>query len=167
MTAASGEETPLIMGALTETDARSICAWRYPPPYDVYDYADWDTVVSQGWDLSIPEKRSAEYVGFRGADGLVAFGRLTAVSRFILIGIGLKPDFCGMGLGMQVMRSLIALGHQRYPDHPLALEVRTFNTRAIRCYEKCGFRRVKQYVRNTLTGEDRFYFMVYRSDASI
>jgi len=167
MTDVTAEETSLIMDPLTEIDARNICSWHYPAPYDVYDYADWNTVVSHGWDLSIPEKRSAEYVGFRLRDGLVAFGRLSEAQQYILIGIGLRPDFCGTGLGVPVMRSLIALARERYPSHTPALEVRTFNIRAIRCYEKCGFRRVKQYVRNTLTGEDRFYFMVYKSASSI
>lgn len=156
-----------VPAVLTETDARNICTWRYPPPYDVYDYPDWETVSSSGWDLSLPEKRSAEYVGFRTARGLVAFGRLTLAQKYVLIGIGLRPDHCDRGLGGQVMALLIALAQQRYPDMIIALEVRIFNLRAIRCYEKCGFRRVKQYVRNTLSGEDRFYFMVLRAAPSI
>lgn len=152
----------LTAGVLTETDARNICSWHYPPPYDVYDYADWDTVVRNEWDLSLPEKRSAEYISFRIIDGLVAFGRLTSTQEYVLIGVGLRPDFCGIGLGKRVMASLTALAQDRYPHQIPALEVRTFNIRAIRCYEACGFRKVKQYVRNTLTGEDTFYFMVYR-----
>lgn len=159
---ASGSLKPLVVEMLTETDARSICSWHYPYPYDVYDYADWETVVKEGWDLSIPEKRSAEYVGFKYNNGLVAFGRFSVVPNLILIGIGLRPDYCGQGFGAEVMNALIAIAKKRYPQNVLALEVRTFNTRAIRCYESCGFRKTRRYVRNTLTGEDIFYLMVYR-----
>lgn len=161
MTSLSESWGPMKVGPLTETDARNICAWRYPAPYDVYDYADWETVVRCGWDLGIPEKRSAEYITLRTQNGLVAFGRLTCAQQYVLLGIGLRPDFCGLGVGPVVMETLIQLAKNRYPNLTLALEVRTFNSRAIRCYEKCGFRRVKQYVRNTLSGEDSFYFMVY------
>lgn len=152
----------LVTEAMTETDARNICAWKYPPPYDVYDYADWETVVNSGWDLAIPEKRSAEYISFKYMNGLVAFGRITSTPDYVLIGIGLRPDFCGLGLGKAVMTSLVAAAQARYPHLIPALEVRTFNLRGIRCYEKCGFKRVKRYVRKTLTGEGTFYFMVYR-----
>lgn len=167
MTDQNGQGSALIADALTETEARSICAWQYPAPYDVYSYPDWEIVERQGWDIAIPEKRSAEYIGFRTASGLVAFGRLTLLQKYVLIGIGLRPDSCGRGLGVTVMKSLIAEAQKRHPGQLPALEVRTFNVRAIRCYEKCGFRRVKQYVRNTLTGEDRFYFMVYQPGFSI
>lgn len=41
------------------------------------------------------------------------------------------------------------------------LEVRTWNTRAVRCYEKAGFRVVgKPVKRVTLSGEGTFYHMV-------
>lgn len=146
---------------LTEVDARNICSWRYPPPYDVYDYADWETVVRSGWDLSLPEKRGAEYVGFKLDNELVAFGRICNIKDYILLGIGLRPDYCSRGLGASAMRLLIAAAELRYPGRAIALEVRTFNLRAIRCYEHVGFRRVKTYVRNTLTGEEPFYFMRY------
>lgn len=161
MTAPRVEGYPLLMTPLTENDARCICTWHYPVPYDVYDYSDWDTVAAHGWDISIPEKRSAEYVGFRNREGLAAFGRLSLAHPYILIGIGLRPDLCGQGLGERIMAKLIALVLKRFPHHIPALEVRTFNQRAIRCYESCGFRRVKEYQRDTLSGRDSFFFMRY------
>lgn len=151
----------LTVEALTEEDARKICTWRYPQPYDVYDYADWDTVTSRGWDLSKPEKRADEYIAFKYMNGLVAFGRITEAKEYALIGIGLRPDFCDRGMGTSIMGLLVAMARERYPTCIPALEVRTFNSRAIRCYEKSGFRRHTRYLRNTCTGEAAFYLMVY------
>ena len=34
----------------------------------------------------------------------------------------------------------IVLSQRLYPGKPMYLEVRTWNTRAVRCYEKAGFR---------------------------
>ncbi len=151
----------LTTDSLTETDARRICTWHYPPPYDVYNYADWDTVVNCDWDLSKPEKRATEYIAFKYLNGLMAFGRISCAGEYALIGIGLRPDFCDRGIGPRVMMHLVGLARERHPQLTPALEVRTFNSRAIRCYRKCGFIPHKRYVRNTCTGKDAFYLMVY------
>ena len=40
-------------------------------------------------------------------------------------------------------REMLALAYDisksRYPDKPLYLEVRTWNTRAVKCYQRAGF----------------------------
>lgn len=47
------------------------------------------------------------------------------------------------------------------------LEVRTWNTRAVRCYEKAGFRVVGEPVKRvTLSGEGTFYHMVRQAQGS-
>lgn len=48
-----------------------------------------------------------------------------------------------------------------YPEKPLCLEVRTWNVRAVTCYEKAGFRIDDEpFSRTTLIGEGTFYRMV-------
>lgn len=44
-------------------------------------------------------------------------------------------------------------------DKSIALEVRSFNKRAIICYENFGFVIEKIYFKNTLIGEDEFFYM--------
>lgn len=149
-----------VMGPLTEAEAREVCTWRYPAPYEVYDYADWETVAAAGWHISLPDRREAEYVGFTGGNLLQAYGRITAMEDYALLGIGLRPANCGQGMGAAVMLRLTALAAQRHPALQPALEVRTFNIRAVRCYERCGFRILRRYVRNTHKGPASFYFMV-------
>ena len=52
-----------------------------------------------------------------------------------------------------------------FPGKPLYLEVRTWNTRAVRCYEKAGFRIDGEPVhRTTAAGEGTFYRMVLEAD---
>ncbi len=149
-----------ILGPLTESEALEICGWRYPSPYEAYNYADWETVSAAGWHISLPDRREEEYVGFRCGGVLEAYGRITAMEDYALLGIGLRPENCGQGLGAAVMRRLTALAVQRHPALRPALEVRTFNVRAIRCYERCGFRIQRRYFRNTHKGPAPFFFMV-------
>ena len=57
------------------------------------------------------------------------------------------------------MKLLIEECRNRFPDCLIALEVRCFNTRAIRCYENIGFEIKKKYCKDTLTGNAEFYLM--------
>jgi len=59
------------------------------------------------------------------------------------------------------------LSQRLYPGKPMYLEVRTWNTRAVRCYEKAGFRVVGEPVKRvTHSGEGTFYHMVRQAQGS-
>ena len=52
------------------------------------------------------------------------------------------------------------ISKKRYPNKPLYLEVRTWNTRAIKCYEKAGFQiDGEPYALTTGIGTGMFYRM--------
>lgn len=48
---------------------------------------------------------------------------------------------------------------RRYGQKPLHLEVRTWNKRAIRCYEAEGFKIIATKTQTTLLGTGEFYEM--------
>lgn len=49
-----------------------------------------------------------------------------------------------------------------FPGKPLYLGVRTWNTRAVRCYEKARFHIVGEPIRQTTSaGEGVFYHMIH------
>lgn len=56
----------------------------------------------------------------------------------ILIG---ETEFQGQGLGAESVRLLCGYGFDWLGLHRIELRVYAYNRRAIRCYEKCGFRR--------------------------
>lgn len=75
-------------------------------------------------------------------------------------GIGAAPEHCGKGYGQQMTRRV-----QHLPEpvsgKALYLEVRTWNRRAVRCYEKAGFRIAGEPIRQTTSaGDGIFYHMV-------
>ncbi len=151
-----------ILEALTEDYAREICNWRYEGACSVYNFSDYSIVEQNGWDLAIKGKRESEFVGILHCDELMAYGRLTSSGDKAIIGIGLKPVFCGKGHGKDIMKLLIEECKKRFPGFIITLEVRTFNTRAIKCYLNVGFEIKDKYAKDTPIGNDEFYYMEYR-----
>lgn len=152
-----------VLMTLNEAYAKEICGWKYDGEYSVYNFSDWNVVVENGWDLAIQEKREYEFIAILLDNQLIAYGRLTKNQDKAFIGIGLKPILCGRGLGKNIMKLLIRECNRRFPDSLVALEVRSFNKRAIRCYESIGFKIVNNYSKNTFTGDAEFYYMEYES----
>ncbi len=57
------------------------------------------------------------------------------------------PENRGRGIGTEAIRLLLEFAFQRLNLHRIELEARDYNTRALRCYRKCGFQeegRVRQ-----------------------
>ena len=143
--AGPGPVLPFSVRPLTPEDAIAICHWRYPGQYAFYDYdpGDWRSMLA-------PE---ANYVAVAGADGAVAgfltFGANARVSgaqaaglyasEALDIGLGLRPDLTGQGYGRAFLATALAWAEWRYHPSTIRLVVATFNTRAIRAYERAGF----------------------------
>lgn len=149
---------------LTEAQAKEICTWRYEGAYAVYNFSGWEEVVKNKWGLSSKNVRDAEFLAFTRGEVLVAYGRVYTAGERVLLGIGLKPNLCGLGMGSSVMMQLVAIAEERYPGWPIFVEVRDFNARAKKCYEGVGFNVVHKYRRKTLLDEDNFYLMEYNRE---
>ena len=119
---------------MCEDYAKEICSWKYDEEYSIYNLSDWNVVVENGWDLAIKERRESDFIAILLENQLIAYGRLTKVKEKAFIGIGLKPSLCGKGFGKNVMKLLIRECNNKFPECLVALEVRSFNKRAIRCY---------------------------------
>ena len=58
----------------------------------------------------------------------------------LFLGIGLAPKYCGKGLGSAILENSIEDAKNRYPGSKITLQVRSWNERARKCYEKAGFK---------------------------
>ena len=148
---------------LLERHARQACAWpSYGGQHAIYDLPSWEEACSAGWGIVDPHRRRREFAALLDADGeLVGYLRFVAVPGGVLLGIGLRPDRCDRGLGALAMELAVAEAHRRFTGRRLGLEVRSFNTRAIRCYQKAGFRTVATLRRRTGLGPGEFRVMAY------
>ncbi len=144
---------PMGLRSMTEEDARSVCGWRYPPPYDRYRWPDWDWMVKEEMEFGDPGIRAAQYLSVSEPDGrLAAYVQLFPMDRTTRIGLGLRPDLCGRGLGREVVRLAIEEALRRRPDTEVDLEVETWNLRAIKAYEKAGFVATDYYSKKAVHG---------------
>lgn len=142
--------------------AKEISKWEYPFPYDVYNLPTWNIMEENGWGITLPERREKEFRVITQAGKIVAFFRLSEnlSDGNYHLGLGLMPKFCGAGKGAAIMELILAyareLGVQK-----LYLEVRDFNKRAIRCYQKAGFVEVTRYEKSILDNPCMMIQMLY------
>lgn len=152
----------LKLSEFKESHGKEVCSWKYEGQYSIYNFPQWDIVVKNNWAITNKEKREKEFLSVLDVeDNYCGYVRLQDKGDHILIGLGLKPSSCGHGLGRELMEILIDYCHENYPDKKLSLEVRGFNKRAIKCYERAGFKVVKTYHKDTPIGPEEFIYMEY------
>jgi RimJ/RimL family protein N-acetyltransferase len=115
-----------------------MAAWRYPPPYELYD-GDVEPVLN-------PERF---YAARDEGGGLVGFFYYEdKVGGVLEIGLGLRPDLTGRGLGRDFFQAGLAFAREQLGAERIVLNVAAFNERAIAVYERGGFRRTGSHVRS-------------------
>ena len=141
---------------MDDDEAREISGWRYEPPYDFYD------AVSDPGDLEElldPERREDAYFSAFDEVLLVGFFQFEVRGDTVDVGLGLRPDLTGAGLGLGFLLAGLDFARERFSPARFTLAVATFNGRAIRVYEKAGFRRGDVYTHRTNGGEYPFLAM--------
>jgi ribosomal-protein-alanine N-acetyltransferase len=135
---------------MTQAEAEEVAAWRYPGEYAFYDA---DSVPGGLAELLDPARRGDEYFTAHGRDGnLEGFVQLETAGDGIEIGLGLRPDLTGRGLGLAFTAAAIELAERRGAER-IVLVVAAFNARAIRVYERAGFVETGRHMRH-LGGRD-------------
>ncbi len=123
---------------ITQPEKQLICGWRYPAPYHIYNLPDAESYKSAGAGFYNPDKEKNYYTYYNG-DTFIGYTNFSEKDNYILIGIGLRPEHCGKGYGKAVLSTACRLCKNLFTDKTPALQVRSWNKRAIRCYEKAGF----------------------------
>ena len=147
---------------LTQADAEAISRWHYPEPYSFYDWsADEDDFA----ELLDPSRRRDSYTAVDDAEGeLIGYVSFKPNGPdTIEIGLGLRPDHTGRGLGVVFVEA--GLEHARSARHPaeFSLAVAAFNGRAITVYRRAGFREVRRYTHHTNGADWEFVEMRRRA----
>jgi [ribosomal protein S18]-alanine N-acetyltransferase len=143
---------------MTAADARAIAAWRYPGDYSFYDAdADADDLA----ELLSPAEWGQRY--FAADDearhelaGLVV---VKLSGRVAEIGLGLRPDLTGLGLGESFVAACLRFAAETLGAESYTLAVAAFNQRAITVYQRAGFREVERYEHFTNGGLHTFVRM--------
>lgn len=123
---------------LTEKDKRQICGWRYDGAYGIYDLPSCEEMQTKQIGFMRPGAEK-NFLAFWDQERLVGYVNLREKETEVRLGIGVKPELCNRQYGRRMLQCACELASRRFPGKLLALEVRVWNTRAIRCYEKAGF----------------------------
>jgi [ribosomal protein S18]-alanine N-acetyltransferase len=142
---------------MAQADAEAVAGWRYPEPFSFYVWpADEDDLA----ELLDAELRGEAYFAVEDDEGsLVGHFSFRPDGRTLVIGLGLRPDLTGRGLGGPFLAAGLDYGRQRFAPDEFSLAVATFNKRAIKVYERAGFERVRVYMHETNGGEWEFVEM--------
>lgn len=116
--------------------------WCYETPYDFYDMKndpeDYAEIIS-------PERRGDYYYQVLKNGALYGFFCLVPSGEGSLeLGLGLKPEYCGKGLGAAFLEEILDFVCSQFPTKKLILSVADFNHRAQTLYLNHGFKVVSR-----------------------
>ena len=142
---------------MADEDAREISRWHYEPPYDFYDAtSDPDDLQ----ELLDPKRRKDAYFSVFDEGGiLVGFFQFEREGTRVDVGLGMRPDLTGQGLGIGYLLAGLEFARRRFSPDSFTLSVATFNERAILVYERAGFRRTEVFTHHTNGGDHPFLLM--------
>lgn len=150
---------------MTKESASEISQWTYPGIYSCYSF--------DGSNETLTELMNGEY--YVASDnnnkvlGYICIGKSAQIPTLekdiyidetvLDIGLGLNPALCGNGFGSKFLEDGISFTKQKFNASDYRLTVASFNQRAIKVYERIGFkysRSVHHAVSNMI-----FYIMLY------
>jgi len=143
---------------MAQADAEQVARWHYPEPFSFYDWtADPDDLA----ELLDPGRRGDSYAAVEDDDGdLVGyFSFKPKGGDRVEVGLGLRPDLTGLGLGEAFLSAGLEYGRETFAPVLFSLSVATFNERAIKVYERSGFAPERVYTHHTNGGDWEFVEM--------
>jgi [ribosomal protein S18]-alanine N-acetyltransferase len=127
---------------LTPADLDDIAGWRYEERWAVYD-SDGPLDPGLGYwavvdDAPVGDGRAERLVGFGclGEDARVP--GLAEVDGVLDVGVGMRPDLVGQGLGPEFATTVLDFAGARGATRLRAV-VQDWNTRSLRLVERLGF----------------------------
>ena len=136
---------------LDKISAQMIINWPYEPPYDIYNLASTDPEDTLQYLLDpqnafygiYGQKGDVEAFCYFGSDGQVNGGDYSTPA--LDIGMGVRPDLTGKGLGYQYVNAVIDFAQRTYTPDRLRVTIAAFNSRAMRVWERAGFEVVQKF----------------------
>ena len=132
--------------------------WHYD---GVYAFYDMDQDPEDQDELLNPHSWEETYHSVVDETGVLeGFFCFEKTGDGLDIGLGLRPDLTGKGLGMAFLEAGLVFAREKFRPSFFQLEVATFNQRAIRVYEKGGFTPTEVFMNETNGGLYEFVRMV-------
>ena len=127
----------------TDKHADAVLHWQYEPPYDVYNPA---TNPDEVHLLNDADRRNGLRAVVEGEE-LVGYFNFVPRGSEVHIGLAMRPDLTGRGLGTDFVRCGLVYARGAWSPESFRLWVRASNERALCVYERTGFRTVRRSCR--------------------
>jgi len=136
-----------IIESLKKKEAEIISEWHYEEPYSLYDLGcnkeAMKELLTEPYYAMKNEKE--EIIGFFcfGLAARVPAGKQYDVYRegnLTDIGLGMRPDLTGKGKGFDFLLQGLEFARKEFHAIHFRLTVATFNQRAIKVYQRAGFK---------------------------
>lgn len=119
------------------------------PLFDDYNFPDLDDYEIRLWYRERVSKSTAKSFAVlldgRVTIGLINLKNIRSLLKVASLGIVFNPKYINKGYGTTSLKAIIKYYFETMNMRSLYLDVAKHNKRAIRCYEKCGFKIVKTY----------------------
>jgi [ribosomal protein S18]-alanine N-acetyltransferase len=135
----AGIPARLSVRPLQPQDAEAVASWRYQGPWNAYDSQPGDQITAQaGYHAVVDDEGSL--VGFVCIGQEARVPGLPAEDGITDIGVGMRPDLVGRGLGSAFGAVVLGHVHDLCGDGPLRAVVQSWNERSLRLARRLGFR---------------------------
>lgn len=149
------EDVKLAQNYVNDPEVKKLMSPGIPYLYTLEDEQKWFERVSgaskDNYDFAIETLGDNKYIGGCGINSVDWKNRVATIGIFI----GDK-NYWGKGYGSDAINILIKFIFEQMNMHKISLHVFSYNERAIKCYEKCGF--VKEGImREEIFFDGRYY----------
>lgn len=147
---------------LDKKDTDDISTWQYKDEYYIYSMNQNNELYDEllGGSYYAVDDESGKLIGYfcNGDSAQVPneYG-IYADKSYTDIGLGLKPSMCGVGCGLDFVNAGLSYFSNRLDTNKFRLTVASFNTRAIKVYQRAGFKYKTSFVKKS--SDIEFYVM--------
>ncbi|WP_182199535.1 GNAT family N-acetyltransferase [Paraliobacillus salinarum] len=133
--------------------------WRYEGEFSFYNMtADEEDLT----EFLNPVQRGDKYFIVTKDSEEVGFFYFEYEGDLIDVGLGIKPELTGCGLGVEFIKAGLDYAISKYNPREITLSVATFNKRAIKVYKKVGFKSIETFMQDTNGSRFEFLKMRYK-----
>ena len=160
------EDIPIATKFVNDGELKKLLAPGIPFPMTLWEEEEW--IKSQKgnkngeYNFAIEDIETNNYIGGCGINEVNWTTRVATVG--IMIG---NKDYWNKGYGTDAMRVLIKFIFENMNIRKIKLNVFSFNLRAQKCYEKCGFK-VEGVLKDEIFKDSKYYdeiiMSVFRSE---
>ena len=151
------EDIPLVQRYRNDSETRSFLNIRVPYPYTLADEEKWFEKNSASNDIYSFAVETLSEGTYIGGCGTISTDWKT---RVVMVGIWIGDKaYWGKGYGTDAMEVLVRFCFEEMNVEKVKLGVYSFNDRARRCYEKCGFT-VEGVLRREVYASGQYHDMI-------